>query len=169
MSTAPSVPVPPLDAPSSTVREYISHILHHHYDVPKDKAETLAAQWKYGRGAELRTFDVDTFRSIFGVEAGTLLFAYVMKELGLSKANSSKKLAGGGTPQRAERDIFGLTPGLSLVYLTLGLSVAFGVILWSEMGTARFEKIQVLIFLAMFSFVAFLVSYLVYYFPLGTD
>ncbi|TGO54094.1 hypothetical protein BOTNAR_0277g00090 [Botryotinia narcissicola] len=112
MSTAPSVPPP--DATSFTVREYISHILHNHYDVPKHEAEDLATQWKYGRGSELRTFDVDTFRSIFGVEVGTLLFEYVRKELGLSKAGSNEKLAGGGAAHRAEKDIFGITPGFTI-------------------------------------------------------
>ncbi|TGO31013.1 hypothetical protein BPAE_0002g01060 [Botrytis paeoniae] len=167
MSTAPSVP--PLDATSLTVREYISHILHNHYDVPKDEAENLAAQWKYGRGSELRTFDVDTFRSIFGVEAGTLLFAYLRKELGPSKAGSNKKLTDGGAAQRAERDIFGLTPGLSIVYLTLGFTIAFGFTLWFEMGTAHPVKIEVLCFFAVISFIGFLISYLIYYFPLTTS
>ncbi|KAF5879588.1 uncharacterized protein Bfra_006795 [Botrytis fragariae] len=143
MSTAPSVP--PLDATALTVREYISHILHNHYDVPKHEAESLATQWKYGRGSELRTFDVDVFRSIFGVEAGTLLFAYLRNELGPLKAGSNKKLAGGGAAQRAERDIFGLTPGLSIVYLTLTFSVVFGFTLWYEMGTASSAKIEALI------------------------
>ncbi|TGO46110.1 hypothetical protein BCON_0344g00020 [Botryotinia convoluta] len=138
MSTAPSVP--PLDATSFTVREYISHILHNHYDVPKNEAENLAAQWEYGRGPELRTFDVDTFRSIFGVEAGTLLFAYVMKELGPPKAGSNRKLARGGR-LRGLKGIF----LVSIVYLTLGFSVAFGFTLWSEMGTASSAKIEVLI------------------------
>ena len=40
-----------------------------------------------------------------------MLFAYVRKELGSLKASSSGTLAGGGTAQRAEKDIFGLTPG----------------------------------------------------------
>ncbi|KAK6606993.1 hypothetical protein H4I96_02399 [Botrytis cinerea] len=162
MSTAPSPP--PLDATPLAVREYISHILHNHYDVPTQEAENLAAQWKYGRGSELRTFDVDVFRSIFGVEAGTMLFAYVRKELGSLKASSSGTLAGGGTAQRAEKDIFGLTPGLSIVYLTLGFSVAFGYLLWSGIETARSEKLQAQTFLGLISFVGFLVSYMMYYF-----
>ncbi|TGO10507.1 hypothetical protein BTUL_0133g00140 [Botrytis tulipae] len=162
MSTTPSVP--PLDATSFTVREYISHILYNHYDVPKHEAEDLATQWKYGRGSELRTFDVDTFRSIFGAEVGTLLFEYVRKELGLSKAGSNEKLAGGGAAQRAEKDIFGITPGLSIVYLTLGFSVAFAFTLGSQWGTASSAKIEALSLFTMLSFIGFLVCYLVYYF-----
>lgn len=119
MSTAPSPP--PLDATPLAVREYISHILHNHYDVPTQEAENLAAQWKYGRGSELRTFDVDVFRSIFGVEAGTMLFAYVRKELGSLKASSSGTLAGGGMAQRAEKDIFGLTPGCTFTIFRVPL------------------------------------------------
>ncbi|THV44721.1 hypothetical protein BGAL_0589g00080 [Botrytis galanthina] len=162
MSTAPSVP--PLDATSFTVREYISHILHNQYDVPKHEAEDLAAQWKYGRGSELRTFDVDTFRSIFGAEAGTLLFEYVRKELDPSKTGSNKELACGGAAQRAEKDIFGITPGLSIIYLMLGFSVTFAFTLWSEWGTASSAKIEALSLFTMFSFIGFLFCYLVYYF-----
>ncbi|KAF7955405.1 uncharacterized protein EAE97_000664 [Botrytis byssoidea] len=58
MTSAPSVL--PLEATSFAVREYVSHILYSDYDVPKYEVEDLAAQWKYGRGSELKTFDVDT-------------------------------------------------------------------------------------------------------------
>ncbi|KAG4416861.1 hypothetical protein IFR04_010003 [Cadophora malorum] len=108
--------LPPLDATPATVRIYIGQVLQNHHDVSKEEAEAVAAKWLYGRGSELLVYyDIDTFRSIFGAEAGMLLFGYARKELGrTSGAISSTRVGarvGGKVMDKNKKDIFGLTPG----------------------------------------------------------
>lgn len=45
--------------------------------VTPDEAHEIASRWKYDRGSELLYYyDVQTFRDIFGSEAGVLLYGY---------------------------------------------------------------------------------------------
>ncbi|KFY23762.1 hypothetical protein V491_02415 [Pseudogymnoascus sp. VKM F-3775] len=65
--------------PSSTpsnVRTYFAAVLHRLHGVPLPEAERIAAAWKLGRGSELMSYDPQTFRDLFGSEAGMLLFTY---------------------------------------------------------------------------------------------
>jgi len=53
---------------------------------------------------------VDTFRNIFGGEAGTILFGHARRELRTDKMGPTD----GVNPPRRKKDIFGLTPGCEL-------------------------------------------------------
>ncbi|KAE9363130.1 hypothetical protein N431DRAFT_433337 [Stipitochalara longipes BDJ] len=114
-----STPTPP--APTATpaeVRTYFSTVLTTLHSVPKSDAEKIAAKWQFGRGSELRYYDLSTFREIFGVEAGTVLFGHARGEL---SGDSGKEVRNRGGERNVvvvkkgrvkhERDIFGVTPG----------------------------------------------------------
>lgn len=122
--------LPPLDATPATVRIYIGQVLQNHHDVSKEEAEAVAAKWLYGRGSELLVYyDIDTFRSIFGAEAGMLLFGYARKELGrTSGAISSTRVGarvGGKVMDKNKKDIFGLTPGCKLLHSSSSSSITY--------------------------------------------
>lgn len=113
MSNSKSL-LPPLDATSSAIRSYFVQVLQNHYDVPKTEAEDIAARWQYSRGRELRSYDIDTFRAILGVEAGSLLFAYIKKETKMAKSPSNLEIGKKQVVEKKSKDIFGLTPGCKL-------------------------------------------------------
>ncbi|KAG0652129.1 hypothetical protein D0Z07_0772 [Hyphodiscus hymeniophilus] len=110
MSSSESL-LPPRDATPSTIRAYFARVLHEHHNVQKEKAENIAAKWQYGRGSELTYYDIETFRSIFGGEAGALLFGYARRELRTSRTSPSSQI---GRVEMPEKDIFGMTPGCKL-------------------------------------------------------
>jgi hypothetical protein len=83
--------------------------------VSKVDAQEIASKWQYGRGSELTYYDIDTFRLIFGVEAGTLLYGYARKELRTSKTAPNGGLRQQGKVERPKKDIFGMEPGCKFV------------------------------------------------------
>lgn len=118
--------LPPHDATPSTVRAYFARVLCDRHDVPREEAENVAAKWRYGRGSEVAYYDVDTFRSIFGGEAGNLLFGYTRKELRTSGPSPSSRLGRGEVVGKCRKDIFGMTPGCKLpILLNYSLRIAF--------------------------------------------
>ncbi|KAH6703204.1 hypothetical protein BKA61DRAFT_619114 [Leptodontidium sp. MPI-SDFR-AT-0119] len=158
--------LPSHDATPSTVRAYFARVLCDRHDVPREEAENIAAKWRYGRGSEVAYYDVDTFRSIFGGEAGNLLFGYARKELRTSGASPSSRLGRGEVVGKCRKDIFGMTPGLSIVYLFFGLSILFGFRVWFEMNKENTDRVLGLGTICGCCFLGFLFSYTVYYFPL---
>lgn len=107
-ASSPAIPVPTPSATPSEVQTYFTSLLSTLHSVTANEAREIASKWKLGRGQEMSSFDVDTYRQIFGWEAGTVLFGHV---------NGTKAKKGSGTKiqpsekDRPERDIFGLEPG----------------------------------------------------------
>jgi hypothetical protein len=83
MATPP--PFPPPSATPPEVRTYFTALLSTLHSGPEPDAEKIASKWSFGRGSELRYYDLSTFREIFGFEAGTVLFGHARGELGLPK------------------------------------------------------------------------------------
>jgi hypothetical protein len=107
----PSPSIPQQDASPEQVRTYFVTVLATYHGLSTDEASVIASNWKFGRGSELKYYDLETFRGIFGIEAGTLLYYYA------TNGPSRPSLPGAATPSRAnshkirERDIFNLPPG----------------------------------------------------------
>jgi hypothetical protein len=119
-----SLTTPPPDANPATVREYFTTILHTLHSVPEPEAARIAAKWQFGRGSELKYYDIITFREIFGVEAGTVLFGHARGELRSEGHGPGKSESGAGEmgnvgvgmrivrgKEKPAKDIFGITPG----------------------------------------------------------
>ena len=106
-ATSP-ISVPLQSARPSEVQTYFTSLLSTLHSVPASEAREIASKWKLGRGQEMSSFDVETYRQIFGWEAGTILFGH---------ANGAKvKKGSGGKVQlnekdKPKKDIFGLEPG----------------------------------------------------------
>ncbi len=113
-------PTPKLDASPATARSWFTTILRDLHSVPEGEAREIASNWRFGRGSELRYYDVRTFRDIFGAKVGTLLFGQARKELGSNVKGLSgvagRKSAAGGHRGRLKTDNSGLTPGCEFVY-----------------------------------------------------
>jgi hypothetical protein len=104
--------IPDRDASPTSVRNWFVTILTDLHSVSESEARDIASKWKYGRGSELLYYDVDTFRVIFGGEAGTLLFGHARREL-RSFRNGPSTGVGGKDKERKRptTDLFGLTTG----------------------------------------------------------
>ena len=63
-------------ATPSEVRTYFTSLLSQNFHLPPEEAEILAQAWKYGTGAQVHRFSIDTYRGIFGAEMGTLLYRH---------------------------------------------------------------------------------------------
>lgn len=111
MSSLQTPSPPSRNATPLEVREYFARVLSDFHGVSLEQARDIAALWQYGRGSELTYYDVATFRSIFGGEAGTLLYGYARKELRTSRTSPSGNLGSGGIMEKPQMDIFGATPG----------------------------------------------------------
>lgn len=72
---------PTAESPPATVRAYFATILHERHGLPENEAAGIVAAWKLGRGAELATYDLQTFRDLFGSETGMLLYTYAQQGL----------------------------------------------------------------------------------------
>jgi hypothetical protein len=64
------------NASPAVIQEYFEAILVQNHDVSQSEAQEVARKWQYGRGTELRDFDIHTYRGIFGFEVGALFWAY---------------------------------------------------------------------------------------------
>ena len=106
----PSPTIPPPTTTPSEVRTYFSTLLTTHHSVPEPDAKKIASKWQFGRGSELQYYDLSTFREIFGVEAGTVLFGHAKGEL--SGEGAKGVVNGKGGPAlvlkkaKIEKDIF---------------------------------------------------------------
>lgn len=89
---------PPDESPPATVRAYFATLLHERHGVPEDEAASIAAAWRLGRGAELATYDLQTFRDLFGSETGMLLYTYARNGLNITTTGSTAR--GAATQQR---------------------------------------------------------------------
>ncbi|KAG4411939.1 hypothetical protein IFR04_014913 [Cadophora malorum] len=107
-ANSPATPIPTPSATPSEVQIYFTSLLSTLHSVPANEAQEIALKWKLGRGQEMSSFSVDTYRQIFGWEAGTVLYGHV---------NGTKANKRSGTKlqptekDRPKTDIFGLEPG----------------------------------------------------------
>jgi hypothetical protein len=77
-SKAPPVLQPPSNLPGASaapeeVRLFISLLLREQ-GVPQSGVEPIAAQWKIGRGREMRSYDPSIYFELFGAEYGWILY-----------------------------------------------------------------------------------------------
>ena len=93
----------PDDTPAA-VREYTRGILCEEFGIPPSKAGRIASKWQFGSSAALQLHDVDTFKTMFGNEIGSLLFHRVKGTLPPGKWDA-------GAIDTAPRDLFGLRYG----------------------------------------------------------
>ncbi|KFZ08037.1 hypothetical protein V501_06121 [Pseudogymnoascus sp. VKM F-4519 (FW-2642)] len=122
MSSSQTPSPPSHNATPLEVRDYFAGVLFNFHDVSLEQAHEIAAKWEYGRGSELTYYDVATFRSIFGAEAGTLLYGYARKELRTSRTGPSGNLGNRGILEKPQNDIFGATPGFA-TYLSSAVHI----------------------------------------------
>lgn len=110
--------LPPADASPAVIRNYIESLLVELHSLTRKEAEDISAKWKLGRGAELISYNIDIYRAIFGIEAGTILFGHVRTHPGTSTGQKAIQSQGsGGTIKRrtdVKEDLFGLEPGRKL-------------------------------------------------------
>lgn len=109
--------LPPHDASPMIVRTYLAQVLQEQHHITKEEAEDIAANWKYGRGSELTYYDVETFRAMFGGEAGCLLFGYARHELRTSRTALSDQFGREDVVRQDRVDVFGMAPGCKFLIL----------------------------------------------------
>jgi hypothetical protein len=107
----PSPPIPQADASPEQVRTYFANVLATHHGLSTEEASVIASNWKLGRGSELKFYDLKTFRGIFGIEAGTLLYYYATNKLASSSLPGTTTIPRTNNYKIKERDIFNLPPG----------------------------------------------------------
>jgi hypothetical protein len=69
----PTSIVPNVAAPPAEVRLFVSQLLQEH-GIPQNDAQNVAAQWKIGRGREMRSYDPSIYFEVFGAEYGWILY-----------------------------------------------------------------------------------------------
>lgn len=102
-TTSPALPRLQPSSPPSAVCAYFTAVLHQLHGVPEDEAAVIASAWKLGRGSKLASFDLQTFRDLFGSEAGMLLYIYAQEDSLTATARTLALLP--------RRTLFGVKPG----------------------------------------------------------
>lgn len=69
----PTSIVPNVAAPPAEVRLFVSQLLQEQ-GIPQNDAQHVAAQWKIGRGREMRSYDPSIYFEVFGAEYGWILY-----------------------------------------------------------------------------------------------
>ncbi|RJE20361.1 hypothetical protein PHISCL_07300 [Aspergillus sclerotialis] len=158
MSKPPHHPDP--TSSPDVVRIYLTTLLRHYHDIPGEEARAIASNWKYGRGSEILYYDLETFRAMFGSEAGMLLYRDVRR--GNATISSNTRTF---TSSTSERDLFGCPPGLSLLwfFLVLMLATAYGAYTDWDPTTATNDRASALFGVSLFSGFGFIFSYFFYY------
>ncbi|KAF7679783.1 hypothetical protein GT037_001434 [Alternaria burnsii] len=70
-------PLPPESATSVEVRTFLTDVLCTQYGVESEASRNIASLWTVGSGRELRTYPADMFFSVFGDQAGWVLYKEV--------------------------------------------------------------------------------------------
>jgi hypothetical protein len=73
--------IPPRDATSAEVREYLTSVLKTKHGLPDDEAQHLADRWRVGRGHELRSYTAQIYLDIFGRDVGWVLYRDIQLEV----------------------------------------------------------------------------------------
>jgi hypothetical protein len=72
--------IPPREATSAQVREYLTSILEAKHGLPEDEAQRFANRWTVGRGHELRSYTAQIYLEIFGRDVGWVLYRDIQLE-----------------------------------------------------------------------------------------
>ncbi|KAL2061594.1 hypothetical protein VTL71DRAFT_6971 [Oculimacula yallundae] len=154
-----TIPIPPPTATPGEVRTYFSTLLSTHHDLSQATATEAASKWTLGRGEEMSSFDIETYRQIIGWETGTILFGHVNRHN--SSKPSSKAPVSQTSRKKPKQDIFGMDPGLALVYGTYVSMILLAVLAYREPDNDRAAAMLIIgVLLAM----GFGTSYAIYYF-----
>ncbi|KAL7894207.1 hypothetical protein HDV63DRAFT_390066 [Trichoderma sp. SZMC 28014] len=151
--------LPAGDANPPIVRKYLANILHFSYNVPAEHAEALVSGWQYGRGRELVHYDIATFRQIFGAEVGALLYHHMANKSHISTAPSSRM-----DNSMAKKDLFGLPPGVTIMYLFLTICIISGLLACIQILKGSSDYVGNMLKLSGFFFIAFMYLYIMIYY-----
>jgi len=113
-SSSPLPERPDHDCSPAEIQTYFATILRDIHHVSDDEAWKIASNWRIGRGHELQYYDIETFRGMFGPEAGNLLYGYAHNEVEWPpKAPKSmrRRRAREMSADEVPRDFFGLPRG----------------------------------------------------------
>ncbi|KAI1420684.1 hypothetical protein F5Y12DRAFT_772025 [Xylaria sp. FL1777] len=158
---------PPAESPPATVRAYFVALLHERHGVPKDQAVSIAAAWRLGRGAELAIYDLQTFRDLFGSEAGMLLYTYARDGLDNTTTNDTVKRAPAqlrsAAPTPRLTTLLGVDPHLALVEFLFLATIFFALMAFRDYHPEQEKTVTAVLtsnpFLAMSAFVIAYVFY----------
>mgnify|MGYP005996737705 CR=1 len=87
------------------------NVLHDIYHVAKGTATDIASNWEYGPGSALTLFDVQTFREIFGPEAGALMYHYIASNVKSPPGSTNPAHGQQRIEAEVKKDLFGLRTG----------------------------------------------------------
>ncbi|KAI0174614.1 hypothetical protein BJ166DRAFT_621076 [Pestalotiopsis sp. NC0098] len=113
-------------SPPSAVRAYLIAILRERHGVSESEATRIAAGWSFGRGAELMSSDIETFRGLFGSEFGDILFTYTGEDL------SQDEVMSRGVASQPRKNLFGVDPSFVLVESLFLVTVIFALIAYQQ-------------------------------------
>ncbi|KAM6481852.1 hypothetical protein HDV62DRAFT_363315 [Trichoderma sp. SZMC 28011] len=154
--------IPADDAKPTAVREYLTNVLHFSYNVPAKHAEELVSGWRYGRGHALNEYDVATFRQIFGAEVGALLYYHVNNKPTVSK-RATGPISGNETTE-AKKDLFGLPPGVSFMYLFLIMCIIPGLVACIQLLKGSTDDVDKMLKISGFFLLGFMYLYITFYY-----
>lgn len=79
-SRVDKIPLPPRDATSAEVRNYLASFLKTQHGLSNDHVQRLVSRWTVGRGYELRSYTAQMYLDIFGRDVGWVLYRDIMLE-----------------------------------------------------------------------------------------
>ncbi|KAL7907497.1 hypothetical protein GGI35DRAFT_89591 [Trichoderma velutinum] len=150
------------DAEPPAVREYLAEVLHFSCDVPVEQAEELVSAWQYGRGHALNHYDVATFRHIFGAEIGALLYYHIHNES--SRFITATHVMPQKENKQINKDLFGLPPGVSIMYLFLIMCIIPGLLGCIQILKGKTDHVDKMFKLSGFFFLGFMFLYIMFYY-----
>ncbi|KAL7781909.1 hypothetical protein V8C43DRAFT_327622 [Trichoderma afarasin] len=132
--------VPADDAKPPAVREYLANVLHFPYNVPVKHVEEL----------------------IFGAEVGALLYYHVNNKLSVSK-RATGPISGNETAE-AKKDLFGLPPGVSVMYLFLIMCIISGLVACMQLLKGSTDDVDKMLKISGFFLLGFMYLYITFYY-----
>ncbi|KAL6697060.1 hypothetical protein J3F84DRAFT_407803 [Trichoderma pleuroticola] len=153
--------IPADDAQPPAVREYLVNVLHCSYNVPVKHAEELVSGWRYGRGDVLNHYDVAMFRHIFGAEVGALLYYHINNKPSVSKTTTHPIPRNETTI--AKKDLFGLSPRVSIMYLFLIMCIIPGLVACIQLLKGSTDEVDKMFKLSGSFFLGFMYLYVMFY------
>ncbi|KAI0965901.1 hypothetical protein F4678DRAFT_467036 [Xylaria arbuscula] len=139
------------------------------HGVPEDEAASIATAWSLGRGTEPATYDLQTFRDLFGSDAGMLLYKYA-RDSGLDNATTDDAVRRVPAQQRPTtagphfRTLFDVDPLFMLIEFLFLATVFFALMAFRDYYPEQETSVNAVLtscqFLAM---CAFVIAYILYF------
>jgi transglutaminase-like putative cysteine protease len=79
--TQSNTTIPPPNATSNEVREFLISELTTKHDLPSDQVQSLVRRWTVGRGHELRSYPAAAYLDLFGRDVGWVLYRDIQLEI----------------------------------------------------------------------------------------